>query len=76
LLIQGGESLKLTLNAIRINAKVSASELAKYVGVSVDTIYSWEKGKTFPRAEKMQRILNFYSEKGYNVNFNDIIFLV
>lgn len=64
----------LTLKGIRITAKVKAKELAAAVGVTVDTIYKWENARSHPNAPQMIKILNFYAEKGYIVDVNDIIF--
>jgi DNA-binding XRE family transcriptional regulator len=64
----------LTLKACRIIADVKAEDMAKDVGVTVDTIYKWEKGRSFPNAPQMLKILNCFAKKGYVVNMEDIKF--
>ncbi len=65
----------LTLKACRVIANVKAEELAKAVGVTVDTIYKWEKGRSFPNAPQMVKILKCFAQKGYVVDISDIYFL-
>ena len=65
---------RLTLKSCRITAGLKAEEIAKAAGVTVDTVYKWEKGKSFPNAPQIVRILNLYAEKGYVINVNDINF--
>lgn len=40
---------KISFRAARINAKLSAKEVAEEIGVTEDTIYNYEKGKTSPK---------------------------
>ena len=64
----------LTLKACRVIADIKAKELAQAVGVTIDTIYKWENGKTFPNAQQMVKIVNYFAKKGYLVNMNDVKF--
>ena len=64
----------LTLRACRIIANINAEEMADAVGIAVDTLYKWEKGKSFPNAPQTKKIINFFAEKGYVVNLSDINF--
>lgn len=65
---------RITLKACRVIANVEAKELAEAIGVTVDTVYKWEKGRSSPDAALMQKIIKFYAEKGYIVTLDDIIF--
>lgn len=65
---------KLTLKACRTIADVRADELAKAVGVNVDTIYKWEKGKSFPTAPQMVKYLECFAKKGFVIGLSDIKF--
>ena len=65
---------RLTLKSCRITAGVKVEEIAKAAGVTTDTVYKWEKGRSFPNAPQMVRILNLYAEKGYVIDVNDINF--
>lgn len=64
----------LTLKACRIIANIDAKDLADAVGVTVDTLYKWEKGKSTPKAPQMVKIINHFAQKGYYVDVNDINF--
>lgn len=64
----------LTLRACRLIANIEAKDMADYVGVTVDTLYKWEKGKSFPNAPQMVKILNRLECAGYVVNINEINF--
>ena len=64
----------LTLKACRIIANIPVEELSTAVGVTVDTWYKWEKGKSFPNAPQMVRIMECFASKGYAVDINDIKF--
>lgn len=64
----------LTLKACRVIANVKAEELAEFVGVTVDTIYKWEKGRSFPNAPQMVDIIKLFAQKGYVVNLSDLKF--
>ena len=65
---------KLTLRACRIITNIKAQELADHIGVTVDTIYKWEKGRSFPNAPQMVEIINFFAARGYVIGINDINF--
>lgn len=60
---------KITLKAARVNANLSQQEAAKKIGVSVDTLFNWEKGRTFPSVPQIVKI-----EQAYNVEYRDISF--
>jgi DNA-binding XRE family transcriptional regulator len=66
--------MKLTLKACRINVKATARELGASVGVTEDTIYKWESGKTTPKVAQLKKILMFFADRGFNVTLDDIIF--
>ena len=64
----------LTLKACRIIASIKAEEVAEAAGVGVDTIYKWEKGKSYPTAPQMVSILKLFAARGYIIDVNDINF--
>ena len=64
----------LTLKACRIIANIKAEEMAEFVGVAVDTLYSWEKGRTSPNAPQMVRIIKCFAENGYALDITEINF--
>ena len=64
------------MKSCRNEIKMTAKEVADAIGVKcVDTIYSWEAGKTFPTAPQMVKLLNLYADKGFNVTLDEINFL-
>lgn len=61
--------MEITLKAARANANMNRVEAAKKLGVSVDTLFNWENGRTFPNVPQIKRI-----EDVYGVEYRDIIF--
>lgn len=61
--------MKYTLRAIRINKGDSIKQASEGIGVSVDTLANYEKGKTFPDIPILKNI-----ESYYGVTYNDINF--
>lgn len=53
-----------------MNMSLTQKEAAKKLGVKVDTLRNWEKGKSYPDAMRIRRI-----EETYNVHYDDLIFL-
>lgn len=64
----------LTLKACRIIAGIKAEDIAAATGVTVDTVYKWERGKTFPTIVQMKNIAKYFSDKGYYVDVNELKF--
>lgn len=62
--------MRITLRAARMNMSLTQKEAAKKLGVTVDTLRNWEKGKSYPDAMRIRRI-----EETYNVHYDDLIFL-
>lgn len=51
---------QISLEAARVNAKMSQKDAAIAVGVNVSTIANWEKGKTSPDADKFKELCSVY----------------
>ena len=47
---------KISLEAARVNAKITQRELAKILGISQNTVCNWEKGKSQPNASNLRKI--------------------
>lgn len=62
--------LKISLEAARVNVKLSQKDVADVLKVSNKTVCSWEKGKTFPSAEMIGKLCELYG-----VSYDDINFL-
>ena len=66
----------LTLKACRIIAGIKVDEIADAAGVGVDTVYKWEKSKSFPTAPQMVKIIQLFAERGYIIDLNHINFFI
>lgn len=60
----------ITLAAARVNAGLKQNEAAEKLQITPETLSRWEKGKSFPNVEQINRI-----EKLYGVSYADINFL-
>ena len=61
--------MPITLKAARVNQGLSQDEAGKIIGVSKNTISSWEIGRTFPDALQILKI-----QDAYHVKYDDLIF--
>ena len=57
---------KISLEAARVNAKLTQKELAEILGVSNATIVNWEKGNSEPNLSQLRKI----SELSGIIQFN------
>lgn len=64
------DNIKVTLKTARELKKLSQEEAAEQIGVSVDTLSNYERGKTFPDVKTLKCI-----EEVYEVSYNQLIFL-
>lgn len=62
--------VKFTLKSIRELRGFSQSKAAKMLGISVDTLSNYERGKTYPDIPTLRKI-----EKVYNIKYSQLIFL-
>lgn len=51
---------RISLEAARVNAKMSQKDAALAMNVNVSTIRNWEAGKTSPDADKFKELCNIY----------------
>lgn len=61
--------VKISLRAARVNAGYSQKDAADRLGVSNKTLGNWEKGITFPPADKIPAICELYGVSYDNLNF-------
>ena len=47
---------KISLEAVRVNAKMTQKEWASKLGVSNSTVVNWEKGNTEPSLSQLREI--------------------
>lgn len=57
--------MRISLKAARINKSLTQEEAAKRLDVSKKTLWSWENGKSYPTADKIDPICELY-EVTYN----------
>ena len=62
------ENFAKRLKELRMEAKLSENELAKILGVTAQTLKSWENGKTVARLCKAVAICNYFK-----ISFNYLI---
>lgn len=62
--------VKFTLKTIREMRGLSQIDAAKAIGISVDTLSNYERGKSYPDIPVLRKI-----EKTYNIKYNQLIFL-
>lgn len=63
-------AIKVSLKAARVNAGFSQKDAADALKISNKTLANWEKGDTFPSAEKIESLCSLYK-----ISYDDIIFL-
>lgn len=60
---------KISLEAARRNANLTQDQVAEELGVSNKTVSAWEKGKSFPNAEKIDALCKLYGCSYDHINF-------
>lgn len=63
------EKFRISLEAARVNARMTQPQAAQAMGVSVATIIKWEKGTTMPTIDKAMALANLYSIPLDSINF-------
>jgi len=61
--------MPMTLKALRVNAGYKQREAAEKLGITPETLGSWENEKSFPNVPQITKI-----ERLYGVAYADIIF--
>lgn len=51
---------QISLEAARVNAKMTQREVAKQMNVNAATIANWEKGKTTLKVDQFMRLCDIY----------------
>ena len=62
--------MPITLKSARVNKELTQVEAAKMIGITVDTLSNYERGKSYPDVPIIKRI-----EEVYGVSYSDLIFL-
>ena len=53
-------SMQISLEAARVNAKMTQADAAREMGVSRQTIINWEKGKVSPGIPEIEKLSRIY----------------
>ena len=53
----------------RLELGLGVAEVARYLGISMNTVYKWESGDRFPRDHHLERIQGFLNEDRSNFLF-------
>lgn len=68
--MKGEMQMPMTLKCARVNKGLTQAQAAKEIGVTVDTLSNYERGKSFPDVPIIQKI-----EMVYGIPYSDLIFL-
>lgn len=60
--------MQITLKAARVNKGFTQAEAAKALGVSEDTLWNYESGRSYPNVPIIKRI-----EDVYGIPYSDIL---
>lgn len=61
---------QITLKAARVNVGLTQSAVAEKLNISISTVKSWEKGKTFPKQPQIKQLCEIYGVAYDNIFFN------
>ncbi|MBO5238692.1 MAG: helix-turn-helix transcriptional regulator [Lachnospiraceae bacterium] len=61
--------MAITLKSARVNKDLTQAQAAKLIGITVDTLSNYERGKSYPDVPVIQKI-----EEVYEVSYSDLIF--
>ena len=62
--------MAMTLKAARTNMGFTQAQAAEKIGITVDTLSNYERGKSYPDVPIIKRI-----EEVYETSYSDLIFL-
>lgn len=62
--------MPITLKAARANKNLTQIEAAKLIGVTVETLSNYERGKSYPDVPIIKKM-----EQVYGLSYSDLIFL-
>ncbi len=62
--------MQVTLKAARVNANLTQKQAGERIGVDTSTIWSWENGKTSPKAFQLEALCRVYGVSIDNIFLN------
>ena len=66
--------MEIDLRTIRASLRLSRKALAAELGVTEDTIYNWEHGKSSPRLETAVKLIRYLESRGVKIAADKLIF--
>lgn len=66
------EKRKLSLSEARVQAGYLQAYVANRMGVSIVTLWNWERGKTMPDVDKAQQLARLYGVATDDILFTQI----
>ena len=61
--------MTMTLKAARVNKNLTQIEAAEILGISKDTLYNYESGRSFPNVQIIKKMEELYELSYDNINF-------
>ena len=52
--------MQITLKAARVNAGLTQAQVEDKTGYARSTLTSWESGKTYPKADALEKLCKLY----------------
>lgn len=62
--------MAITLKAARVNKNLTQAEAAKLLGISKDSLWNYENGRSFPDVRVIKKM-----EEVYELSYDNLIFL-
>ena len=62
--------MEITIKAARVNKDLTQAEAAKLLGVSKDSLWNYENGRSFPDVRVVKKM-----EEVYEMSYDNLIFL-
>jgi len=62
--------MTITIKAARVNKNLTQAQAAELLGVSKDSLWNYENGRSFPNVKVIKKM-----EKVYGFPYNQLIFL-
>ena len=59
----------ITLKALRVNLGLDQRTAAEMIGITPETLSSWERGRSFPTVPQITKIENLYGVTYADINF-------
>ena len=61
--------MAITLKALRVNAGLDQKTAADRLGVTPETLSSWERARSFPNVPQIMKIENLYGVRYADIKF-------